>query len=187
MHSAALLFALLSVTNGAHGGLANTNAKLATLHCADPRLPSGILDGANGSVDQEVSATPLPVVSVTGTVKPLTLAVAADPRSRELGLMCVTALKPGTGMVFVFPTDSEQEFWMKNTVTPLDMLWIASDGTVRDVFPDVPAATLDMPDDQVARRHGRGRYVIELRSGEAAAAHITPGTHLQLPPLHAAP
>ncbi|MDQ2909102.1 MAG: DUF192 domain-containing protein, partial [Candidatus Eremiobacteraeota bacterium] len=122
---------------------------------------------------------------ITGAATPLTLAVAADSRSRERGLMCVTALRPDAGMIFVFPQDSNWEFWMKNTVTPLDMLWVAADGTVRNVFANVPAATLDTADDKVARRRGQGRYVIELRSGDAARDHIAVGTHLQLPPLQA--
>lgn len=186
MLSAALLSTLLSVTGGAHGGLTNGKTTFAALKCASPRLPAAILDGSNSSVSQDLSATPLSVVTVQGGAEPLTLAVAIDPRSRERGLMCVTALRPDAGMVFVFPQDGDWEFWMKATVTPLDMLWVAADGTVRNVFANVPAASLDTADDKVARRRGRGRYVIELRAGDAARDHITVGTHLQLPALQAA-
>jgi len=183
---AAVLVALLSVKNGgANNGLMNGKAIFATLKCANPRLPADILSGANGAITQDVSAAPLPLVTATGPAVPLTLAVAADGRSRELGLMCVTALKPDAGMIFVFPNDSDWEFWMKNTVTPLDMLWVAPDGTVRDVAADVPASTLDTTDDKVARRRGHGRYVIELRSGEAARESIVVGTRLHLPSLNA--
>ncbi len=183
---AAVLVALLSVNNGgANNGLMDGRVTFATLKCANPRLPADILSGANGAISQDVSAKPLPLVTATGSAVPLTLAVAADGRSRELGLMCVTALKPDAGMIFVFPNDSDWEFWMKNTVTPLDMLWVGPDGTVRDVAADVPASTLDTTDDKVARRRGHGRYVIELRSGEAAREHIAVGTRFALPPLQA--
>ncbi|MBC5800165.1 MAG: DUF192 domain-containing protein [Candidatus Eremiobacteraeota bacterium] len=184
LRAAAVLVALLSInTGGANKGVMNGKATFATLKCANPRLPPEILMGANGAVSQDVSAMPLPLVTAAGAATPLTLAVAADDRSRELGLMCVTALKPGAGMIFVFPSDAEWEFWMKNTVTPLDILWVAPDGTVRDVAADVPAAMLDTPDDKVARRRGQGRYVIELRSGDASRERITVGTRLQLPSL----
>jgi len=185
LRAAAVLFALLSVNTGANKGVMNGKATFATLKCANPRLPTEILAGANGAVSQDVSAMPLPLVTAAGAATPLILAVAADGRSRELGLMCVTALKPSAGMIFVFPGDSDREFWMKNTVTPLDMLWVAPDGTVRNVAADVPAATLDTTDDKVARRRGHGRYVIELPSGEAAREGITVGTRLRLPSLQA--
>ena len=88
-------------------------------------------------------------------------------------------------MLFVFPTDDQHEFWMKRTLVPLDMVWVGGDGTVRSVAAQVPASALDTPDDRVALRGGRGRYVIELRAGEAAADGIVPGAHLAIPPLPA--
>jgi uncharacterized membrane protein (UPF0127 family) len=159
--------------------------KPAALRCANPQLPPAILAGANGAVSGDVEATPLPTVSVSGSSTTLTLAVAADDHTRELGLMCVTALRSAAGMIFVFPSASDWQFWMKNTVVPLDMVWVSDDGTVSHVAANVPASTLDTPNDRVARRSGHGRYVIELRSGEAAADHIAAGTQLTLPKLTA--
>jgi uncharacterized membrane protein (UPF0127 family) len=175
-----LASALSAATAGTAGGL-----KPAALACANPQLPAAILNGANAAVSGQVSATPLRTIAATGSAVPLTLAVAADEHSRELGLMCVTALRPAAGMIFVFASTNDWDFWMKNTVVPLDMIWLADDGTVANVAANVPASTLETPDARVARRSGHGRYVIELRSGEAAADHIAPGTKLILPPLTA--
>jgi hypothetical protein len=147
--------------------------------CADAALPQEILAGSF-----PVATTPLAVIQAGGAAVPLTLAVADDERTRELGLMCVTRLRPHAGMIFVFADSEPQEFWMKNTLVPLDMLWVAPDGTVTSVAARVPASTRSTPDDRVARRTGTGMYVIELASGEAAADGIAAGTKLALPDLH---
>jgi uncharacterized protein len=175
----ALLALLALLASSAHGP-ARAGAP-ATLSCANPRLPPAILDGAatRGGTD------PLRVVEVRATALALRLAVASQESERTIGLMCVTRLRPKTGMLFVFPTDDEREFWMKRTVVSLDMVWVGGDGTVRSVAAGVPASTLDTPDDRVAVRGGRGRYVIELRAGEAAADGIVPGVHLAIPPVTA--
>ena len=182
MFGATLAFLLAVVGGGASAGTAN-GLKPAALRCANPQLPAAILNGANGAISGDVEATPLRTVGVSGSAVALTLAVAADEHTRELGLMCVTALRPATGMIFVFGSENDWQFWMKNTVVPLDMVWLASDGTVSHVASNVPASTLETPNDRVARRSGHGRFVIELRAGEAAADHIAPGFRLQLPPL----
>jgi uncharacterized membrane protein (UPF0127 family) len=151
----------------------------AVTSCANAHLPAEILagDGPSGA------ASPLPVVAATAGKLTLRLAVASDENTRELGLMCVTRLRPHAGMIFVFPQTADQEFWMKNTLVPLDMLWVAADGTVNSVAAGVPASTMQTPDDRVARRKGSGRFVIELSSGEALEDGIAIGTRLILPPL----
>ncbi len=118
---------------------------------------------------------------------PLRLAVAdTDPR-REHGLMGVAAVPPGEGMLFVFPEpgDQRRDFWMKDTIAPLDMVWVRADGTVSSVAARVPATKPGTPDSRVARRFGIGRYVIELGAGGAAAAGLKPGSRLVLPALPA--
>jgi uncharacterized membrane protein (UPF0127 family) len=111
--------------------------------------------------------------------------VVSTPEDRESGLMCVTALRKHAGMIFVFPTTQAWGFWMKDTLVPLDMIWVVPGGKVTAVAADVPESTLATPDDQVARRNGKGRYVIELAGGEAAEDGIRPGTILKLPALSA--
>jgi uncharacterized membrane protein (UPF0127 family) len=130
--------------------------------------------------------TELRTVRVGAPAHGLVLAVAATEHNRELGLMCVTALKADAGMIFVFTASGEYDFWMKNTLIPLDMVWVDGDGTVTNVAAAVPASTRDEADDKVARRAGHGKYVIELRSGDAAKAGIVKGARLTLPELAAA-
>jgi hypothetical protein len=179
---ALLAFSLLAAPLVAAAGAATpppAGAVSAVAACANPHLPAEILagDGPLGGV------TPLPVIDATAGEVKLRLAVANDETNRELGLMCVTRLRPHRGMIFVFPQSGDQEFWMKDTLIPLDMLWVAADGTVTTVASEVPASTLQTPDDKVARRRGTGRYVIELPAGEAAADGIKAQTRIALPPL----
>jgi uncharacterized protein len=56
--------------------------------------------------------------------------VAATPSEINRGLMFRTALAPGTGMLFVFNCDADRYFWMKDTLIPLDIIYITSDGRV---------------------------------------------------------
>jgi uncharacterized membrane protein (UPF0127 family) len=170
-----LILASLTLA-GARSALAEAPAAVAA--CADPALPHAILDGSFDG-----APVSLAMIDVRGAAKPLALAVASDERTRELGLMCVTRLRPQHGMIFVFDDDSVQEFWMKNTLVPLDMVWVASDGTVTHVAANVPASTRDTPDESVARRRGEGRYVIELPGGEAAIDGIRTGVTFSLPTL----
>jgi uncharacterized membrane protein (UPF0127 family) len=151
----------------------------AATACANPQLPPDILDGPA----QRSAGKPLAVVDVRSDEVTLRLAVAADETARELGLMCVTRLRPEAGMIFVFDEDGQEDFWMKNTLVPLDMVWVAADGTVRSIAADVPASTLQTPDDRVARRSGLGRYVLELSAGEAQADGIVKGRRLVIPPF----
>ena len=80
----------------------------------------------------------LPIIEVHAPRATLQLQVASTEQERELGLMSVTKLAPHTGMVFVFDEEQPVEFWMKDTLVPLDMVFVATDGTVRSVASKVP-------------------------------------------------
>ena len=151
--------------------------------CANPALPASILpDSATpNAAARQAGIAPLMVEDVEAPHKSLVLAVASDESSRELGLMCVLRLRPQHGMLFVFGGNAKQEFWMKNTLIPLDMVWVRADGTVDTVAANVPASTRTTPNDRVARRDGTGKYVIELSAGEAATDGIQRGARLSIP------
>lgn len=124
------------------------------------------------------------VVIATPT-ETLTLAVANSYPLREHGLMFRTALEPHTGMLFVFPSENVVEFWMKNTLIPLDMVFVDRNGVVTTVAGNVPATTPATPDRDIPRRSGRAKFVLELRAGEAANDGLKPGAFVRIPPVSA--
>ncbi len=114
------------------------------------------------------------------------LALAITETQRERGLMHVTFVPPAQGMLFAFPRgDADRSFWMKNTVVPLDMVFVQSDGTISAVAVNVPATPPHTPDDKVATRNGIAQYVIELGAGQAGLLGLLPGTRIALPPIDA--
>jgi hypothetical protein len=72
-----------------------------------------------------VSADTLPTttISIAPDVKVLA-EIASTDETRERGLMFRTSLAENAGMLFVFPSLDYQGFWMKNTLIPLDLLWL---------------------------------------------------------------
>ncbi len=107
----------------------------------------------------------------------LSLVPVTTEAKRARGLMCVVRVPAGRGMLFVFaPPDRVQAFWMKNTLVPLDMLFVTAGGVVTAVAANVPATPKGTPDAAVARRQGLGQFVIELGAGDAARHRIARGT-----------
>ncbi|HEY9085887.1 MAG TPA: DUF192 domain-containing protein [Candidatus Tyrphobacter sp.] len=120
----------------------------------------------------------LPTTVVIAPKARLLLETATTPAQRERGLMNRPSLPPHTGMLFVFDADGPVSFWMKETLIPLDMIFVAPDGTVRRVFARVPVVAPNTPDDAIPLESGSARYVIELTAGEAAQDGIVSGTRL---------
>ena len=131
-----------------------------------------------------VLAAALPTVVVHAPRADLTLEVARTDAQRARGLMDRTAVPPHTGMIFVFDTDAPVDFWMKDTLVPLDMIFVAADGTVRRVYANVPVLHGGIGDEAIPREDGTAKYVIELHAGEASQDGIAAGVKLD---LHAVP
>ncbi len=101
------------------------------------------------------------------------------PMSREVGLMCVTKMPRTYGMLFVFPNDMYLNFWMKNTLVPLDILWIGPDKKITVIHEKLHESTVDTPDDKIVTAGGKGQFVLELASGEASRRKLKAGDQLK--------
>ncbi len=66
---------------------------------------------------------------------PFRVEIAATPEQHALGLMHRRSLKSDYGMLFIFADEEVRSFWMKNTLIPLDMIFINSDRQVVDLHP----------------------------------------------------
>lgn len=125
-------------------------------------------------------AAAMAVIAIAAPKANLQLEVARTEPQREHGLMDRTVLPPHTGMIFVFEADGPVDFWMKDTLVPLDMIFVAADGTVRKVYANVPVVSPKLPDAQIPLEGGAAKYVIELPAGEAAQDGIAPGVVLSV-------
>jgi len=121
-------------------------------------------------------------ITIQAPNEKLTLEVADTVATREYGLMFRTQLASHGGMIFVFTSDERQGFWMKNTLIPLDMLFVRSNGTIDSIAADVPAQSAQTPGEEI-RRDGYGKFVIELAAGEAKRAGLHAGLKLTIPKL----
>ncbi len=89
--------------------------------------------------------------------------LAVTPEQQSYGLMNRTHLDADKGMLFVFQQDGVYPFWMKNTLIPLDMIWMDSNGTVIFIAKNVqPCGMGECP----AINPGKNaRYVLEVNGG----------------------
>ncbi len=113
-----------------------------------------------------------------------TVEIADDFAERAEGLMNRASLPASQGMLFVYEQPGQPSFWMKNTLIPLDMVFIDAEGVVRHVHP------MAVPGDLTPISGGDGVLaVLEVRGGVAASIGIAPGAEVRHPafdPAHAA-
>jgi uncharacterized membrane protein (UPF0127 family) len=101
--------------------------------------------------------------------------VARTPAEQERGLMFRERLAPGTGMLFVFPASQDHVFWMRNTLIPLDMIFIDERGVVVGVVERAE------PLSERGRSAGApSRYVLEVPGGFAAEHGVRAGDRARL-------
>jgi len=79
-------------------------------------------------------------------------------------------------MLFVFDDVSDRSFWMKNTLIPLDMIFIGADGTIVGMKTNTPP--LSLAPQSVGKP---SKWVIEVAGGYAARAGIATGDKVELP------
>ncbi len=110
--------------------------------------------------------------------KKISVELALTTEEHARGLMRRASLAPDSGMLFVFPSNGDRLFWMKDTWVDLDMVF--ADGALRvtSVESGVPRSRQGASDAEVARVPGYGTYVLEIASGSAAACGVVPGSRL---------
>lgn len=94
---------------------------------------------------------------------------------RARGLMFRRQLDEMSGMIFVFPHAEHQQFWMRNTYLPLDMIFITSDRRVLGIVRNATPMT-----DDPREVPGESQYVLEVNAGFADRHHIRDGTPVEL-------
>jgi uncharacterized protein len=146
--------------------LALVGKNLAIADSANPKLPTR---------GQELPVS----ASVRIGKQNILLEVARTPREEEIGLMYRTNLAENRGMLFVFEPPQPVRFWMKNTLIPLDMVFMA-DGVVKYIGRDILPCQGDPCPDYGPDRGVKIDRVIELRGGRAAELKLKVGDRLQV-------
>jgi uncharacterized membrane protein (UPF0127 family) len=103
--------------------------------------------------------------------------VVSEPATRAQGLMFRSSLGRDHGMLFLFPVSEIYPFWMKNTLIPLDIIWIDETGSIVDIARDVPPCKADPCPSYPPK--GPAKFVLELAGGEAAARGLRDGDRLE--------
>lgn len=129
--------------------------------------------GNNGTVTSH--APRVDMVCGNGTVLRMNVEIADTPEERATGLMNRTSLPQDAGMLFVFDGDDRRYFYMKNTLIPLDMIFIDSNLTIIDIHENATP----LREDTIASS-GPCKYVLEVNGGLCAADDIDIGDHITL-------
>ena len=117
--------------------------------------------------------------SLTNDRPPYSLSVIdiADTKEERTQGLSNREVPEDYGMLFVFETEGTYGFWMKDTLAPLDVIWLSGNGTILgleenlgpDTYPEIFYSPVPV------------RYVLEVRGGTSAARGWVVGTTLSLP------
>jgi hypothetical protein len=116
---------------------------------------------------------PLDIITAQG-VHHFKVEVADTPASRERGLMFRRHLAANQGMLFDFKTVQPVSFWMKNTLIPLDMVFVGADGRIVSI-----ARNATPMSEAPISSAGPVLDVVELRGGRAAEIDAAPGDQVR--------
>jgi uncharacterized membrane protein (UPF0127 family) len=122
----------------------------------DPRAQTGL---------REVPLT----IRSKNQVHRFTVEVAATPEQQERGLMFRNSIAADHGMIFPYEPAQEVAFWMKNTLIPLDIIFIRGDGTIVRITKAEAMDLTPLPSGEPIIG------VLEIRAGRAAELGIKEG------------
>lgn len=104
--------------------------------------------------------------------------IADTPERQQRGYMFRTEVRDGEGMVFLFAQPDFHPFWMKNTLVPLDIIWMDRENTVIHIEANTPPCKQDPCPNYGAMR--KAATVLEVRAGTAAAQGLKTGDRLRI-------
>ncbi len=129
---------------------------------------------ACGGGDGDATAT-IVVIGSEGEGVELRVELARTAGERSRGLMFREELAEDGGMLFVFPEDTEAGFWMKDTLIPLSIAFIAADGTILDIQDMEPLS------EDTHRPSEEYRYALEVNQGWFRQNGFDVGDRVEIP------
>jgi uncharacterized protein len=150
-----------------------TTRRMLLLSCA--AMIASLFAFAAGAQLQNFATSDLTIVSATGPHR-FTVEVAETPAQMQQGLMFRPTMAADAGMLFDYKIPTVATMWMRNTLIPLDMLFVDAQGRVVNIRERAVPQSLD-----VIAAAAPVRAVIELNGGTAARLGIAPGDRVQHP------
>lgn len=138
-------------------------------------LAAGPVPFSRAAELQKFPTSELTIVGASGRHR-FKVEVAQTPAQMEQGLMFRTSLAPDAGMLFVYDPPTVATMWMRNTLIPLDMLFVDAQGRIVNIRERAVPQSLD-----VISAAAPVRAVIELNGGTAARLAIEPGDRVLHP------
>jgi uncharacterized membrane protein (UPF0127 family) len=138
---------------------------IASAAACGSAAPQAALEKSPGGLEQ----VPLTIKTAKGSAS-FTVEVAQTPEQQSQGLMYRQSLAPDRGMIFPRDPPGDASFWMKNTLIPLDLIFIRSDGTIARIAEKAVPMSLD----PIPSLEPVGA-VLEIVGGRSAELGIKPG------------
>ena len=138
------------------------------------RTPPALLFAATLSSTPACAAPsgPRVILESGGKSHRVQVELADTDAKRERGLMFRRELPEGRGMLFLFDEEGDHPFWMKDTLIPLDLIFVDSSGRVTGIIARARPLTLE------PRSGGPSRMVLEVPGGWAAAHGVRAGDRM---------
>jgi uncharacterized membrane protein (UPF0127 family) len=137
------------------------------------RAAAALLLAACALAGAQTGPQRLPVTQLTAGMHLIRAEVAHTPEQRAIGLMHRTSLGANEGMLFVFEQPGVQCFWMKNTLVPLSIAFLADDGTIVNIADMQPQSLDSHCSDKPVR------YALEMNQGWFDRKGLKPGAKLR--------
>lgn len=148
-------------------------ALVACSPCAGDATPQSTQSAPAVHPVSGLSVVPLTVTSGS-RVHQFRVELARTPQEQAKGLMFRTQMGPDEGMIFPFDPPRGASFWMRNTVIPLDLIFVGRDGRISNI-----AANAVPYDETPLYSAGDAKAVLELNGGRAAQLGIKPGDRVE--------
>ncbi len=148
-------------------------ACVGALLVACPNPASAPKHGAAAAADPTESGQPqpkLPTLKLWLGAHEVITEIARTPIEHQVGMMWRTNMAELEGMIFIFEDANRRAFWMRNTIVPLDIAYIAPDGALLEVHAARPRDETTLPSESE-----RVQFVLEMRQGWFQRNNVKPG------------
>jgi len=138
---------------------------------------SGEGGGTSSAARRQFPLDTLPMSTVTINEHTLRVWLVTTPEQREEGMMFVpeNEIADDKGMLFVFPDERYQGFWMKNTITPLDVAFARMDGTIVTIHTMPPLTLRTFPSLEPVM------FALEVKAGTFGRLGVREGDRIDIP------